>query len=37
MRRWPDAVVMADPEGNAFCVLRSLAEKAHDQPLHGDR
>ena len=22
-------VVMADPEGNEFCVLRSLAERAH--------
>jgi predicted enzyme related to lactoylglutathione lyase len=24
-------VVMADPEGNEFCVLRSLAEKEKDQ------
>ena len=25
-------VVMADPEGNEFCVLRSLAERAKDNP-----
>jgi catechol 2,3-dioxygenase-like lactoylglutathione lyase family enzyme len=25
-------VVMADPEGNEFCVLRSLAEKANNRP-----
>ena len=30
-------VVMADPEGNEFCVLRSLADKEHDRSLHGDR
>lgn len=29
-------VVMADPEGNEFCVLRSLAEKESDQSRHGD-
>ena len=28
--RW---VVMADPEGNEFCVLRSLAEKEASAPL----
>lgn len=27
-------VVMADPEGNEFCVLRSLAQQG--QPEHGD-
>ena len=26
-------VVMADPEGNEFCVLRSLAEKEASAPL----
>jgi predicted enzyme related to lactoylglutathione lyase len=30
-------VVMADPEGNEFCVLRSLADKEHDRSLHRDR
>ena len=29
-------VVMADPEGNEFCVLRSLAQKEKDQSPHGD-
>jgi len=29
-------VVMADPEGNEFCVLRSLAEKEGDRLRHGD-
>ena len=28
-------VVMADPEGNEFCVLRSLAEKESDESRHG--
>ena len=28
-------VVMADPEGNEFCVLRSLAEKESDGSRHG--
>ena len=28
-------VVMADPEGNEFCVLRSLAEKQRGLPLVG--
>ena len=27
-------VVMADPEGNEFCVLRSLAQKEKDQSQH---
>ena len=30
-------VVMADPEGNEFCVLRSLAQKESDRLRHGDR
>jgi hypothetical protein len=29
-------VVMADPEGNEFCVLRSLAEKEKDPSLHSE-
>ena len=29
-------VVMADPEGNEFCVLRSLAQKEMDQSRHSD-
>lgn len=29
-------VVMADPEGNDFCVLRSLDQKARDQVDRGD-
>ena len=29
-------VVMADPEGNEFCVLRSLAQKASEQSRQGD-
>ena len=29
-------VVMADPEGNEFCVLRSIAEKERTTPLNGD-
>ena len=29
-------VVMADPEGNEFCVLRSLAQKAGEQSRKGD-
>ena len=29
-------VVMADPEGNEFCVLRSLAQKQKDQLQHSD-
>ena len=29
-------VVMADPEGNEFCVLRSLAQKEKDHPRHSD-
>ena len=29
-------VVMADPEGNEFCVLRSLAQKEKDQSRHSD-
>jgi hypothetical protein len=29
-------VVMADPEGNEFCVLRSLAEKEREQLRPGD-
>ena len=29
-------VVMVDPEGNEFCVLRSLAEKDRDRLRHGD-
>ena len=29
-------VVMADPEGNEFCVLRSLAQKEKDQSQHSD-
>jgi hypothetical protein len=29
-------VVMADPEGNEFCVLRSLAEKERGRSHHGD-
>ncbi len=29
-------VVMADPEGNEFCVLRSLAEKEKDQSRPSD-
>ena len=29
-------VVMADPEGNEFCVLRSLAEKEQEQSRHSD-
>ena len=29
-------VVMADPEGNEFCVLRSLAQKERHQPRHRD-
>ncbi len=30
-------VVMADPEGNEFCVLRSLAQKEQDQSRPSDR
>jgi predicted enzyme related to lactoylglutathione lyase len=29
-------VVMADPEGNEFCVLRSLAQKQEEQSRHSD-
>ena len=29
-------VVMADPEGNEFCVLRSLAQKEKDHPRDSD-
>ncbi len=29
-------VVMADPEGNEFCVLRSLSQKEKDQSQHSD-
>lgn len=29
-------VVMADPEGNEFCVLRSLAEKENEQSRRAD-
>ena len=29
-------VVMVDPEGNEFCVLRSLAQKEKDQSRHSD-
>ena len=29
-------VIMADPEGNEFCVLRSLAQKEKDQSRHSD-
>ena len=29
-------VVMADPEGNEFCVLRSLAQKEKDQSRYSD-
>jgi hypothetical protein len=29
-------VVMADPEGNEFCVLRSIAQKEKDRSRHSD-
>ena len=29
-------VVIADPEGNEFCVLHSLAEKPSERPHPGD-
>ena len=29
-------VVMADPEGNEFCVLRSLDQRAREQADRGD-